>query len=129
MMTPVAYFNLGQFIEVICTNGGFVVISILFISKSVTMAKLEYKQLRDLMINGISPSLFQHNCDLHKLTKREIEIVKLLRQGLKYHLIAEKLFISELTVKKHVHNVFEKVSVSNKVELVHKLEHQSLSVA
>ncbi|MES2874645.1 MAG: helix-turn-helix transcriptional regulator [Daejeonella sp.] len=122
MMTVIAYFNLGQLIEVICTNGGFVVITIMFISKSVTQARLEYQQLIDLTINGVRPSAFQDNCTQYKLTNREIEIVQLLRQGSKYQSIGEKLFISELTVKKHVHNVFEKVGVNNKVELIHKME-------
>jgi DNA-binding NarL/FixJ family response regulator len=122
MMTPIAYFNLGQLIEVICTNGGFVVISILFISKSVSRARLEYLQLYHPSSIGANPSLFLENCDTHRLTRREIEIVHLLRQGYKYQTIAEKLFISELTVKKHVHNVFEKTAVSNKVELIYKLE-------
>ena len=122
MMTVIAYFNLGQFVEVICTNGGFVVITVLFISKSVTNARLEYQKLMDLTINGVKPSSFQENCEAYKLTSREIEIVQLLRQGQKYKAIGERLFISELTVKKHVHNVFEKVGASNKVELIHKLE-------
>lgn len=122
MMTIIAYFNLGQFIEVICTNGGFVVITIMFIYKSITNARLEYQRLMEVTINGIGPSSFQENCSHFKLTNREVEIVQLLRQGYKYQTIGEKLFISELTVKKHVHNVFEKAGASNKVELIHKLE-------
>ncbi len=122
MMTVIAYFNLGQLIEVICTNGGFVVITILFIYKSINRARLEYQQLMELTINGVRPSSFQENCVHYKLTNREIEIAQLLRQGHKYQTIGERLFISELTVKKHVHNVFEKVSANNKVELIYKLE-------
>lgn len=122
MMTVIAYFNLGQLMEVICTNGGFVVITVMFISKSVSNAKFEYQQLMDLTINGVRPSSFQENCSHYKLTNREVEIVQLLRQGSKYQTIGEMLFISELTVKKHVHNVFEKAGASNKVELIHKLE-------
>lgn len=121
-MTVIAYFNLGQLIEVIFTNGGFVVITIIFISKSVTRARVEYKQLTELSINGVRSSSFQENCIDYKLTNREIEIVQLLRQGFKYQTIAENLFISELTVKKHVRNVFEKTGVNNKIELIHKLE-------
>lgn len=123
-MTVIAYYNLGQFIEVIFTNAGFVVITILFIWKSITKARIEYEQLMDLTINGVRPSSFQENCCRYKLTNREVEIVQLLRQGYKYQTIGEKLFISELTVKKHVHNVFEKADVNNKVELIHKLEQQ-----
>ena len=125
-LTVIAYFNLGQLIEVICTNGGFLVITVLFISKSIARARLEYQRLMHLTIGGVQPLLFQENCRLFKLTNREIEIVQLLRQGKKYQAIADKLFISELTVKKHVHNIFQKTDVSNKVELVHKLEQEQL---
>lgn len=57
------------------------------------------------------------------LSKREIEILKLLVNGRKYKQIAEELFISPLTVKKHVSNIYEKLHVSNKaqvIRLVHK---------
>ncbi|WP_304066890.1 response regulator transcription factor [Pedobacter glucosidilyticus] len=121
-MTVIAYYNLGQAVEVICTNGGFVVITIIFIYKSVSQARIEYQQLTDLTINGIRPSSFQANCELYKLTNREVEIVQLLRQGYRYQTIADELFISELTVKKHARNIFEKVGATNKVELIHKLE-------
>lgn len=122
MMPVIAYFNWGQFIEVICTNGGFVVITIMFLYKSVINARKEYRQLMELSINGSSPQIFEENSSRYKLTNREIEIVQLLRQGNKYQTIADKLFISQLTVKKHVRNIFEKTGAGNRTELIHKLE-------
>jgi len=122
MMPVIAYFNWGQFVEVICTNGGFVVITVMFLYKSVINARQEYRQLIELSINGSNPQIFEENSARYKLTNREIEIVQLLRQGNKYQTIADKLFISELTVKKHVRNIFEKTSSTNRVELIHKLE-------
>lgn len=122
MMPVIAYFNWGQFIEVICTNGGFVVITVMFLYKSVVSARQEYRQLIELSINGSNPQIFEENSSRYKLTNREIEIVQLLRQGTKYQTIADKLFISELTVKKHVRNIFEKTAATNRVELIHKLE-------
>lgn len=121
-MTIIAYFNLGQFIEVIFTNAGFVVITFIFIYKSVQKARLEYQLLIELSTKGIQPSYFQHNCEIYKLTNREIEIIQLIRKGYKYQIIGEMLFISELTVKKHVKNMFEKTSTTNKLELIHVLE-------
>lgn len=122
MMPVIAYFNWGQFVEVICTNGGFVVITVLFLYKSVINARQEYRQLIELSINGSNSQIFEENSSRYKLTNREIEIVQLLRQGNKYQTIADKLFISELTVKKHVRNIFEKTAATNRVELIHKLE-------
>ena len=57
------------------------------------------------------------------LSPREIEILKLLVNGKKYKQIGEELYISPLTVKKHVSNIYDKLHVSNKaqvIQLVHK---------
>lgn len=121
-MTIIAYFNLGQFIEVICTNGGFVVITFLFIYQSIQKARLEYQLLIQLRGSDHSPSVFLKNCECCGLTNRELEIIQLIRKGMKYQLIAEQLFISEFTVKKHVNNMFEKTTTNNKMELIHKLD-------
>jgi DNA-binding NarL/FixJ family response regulator len=51
------------------------------------------------------------------LTPREIEIVRMVATGLRNKLIAEKLFISEGTVKIHLHNIYEKLQVSDRLEL------------
>lgn len=123
-LTVIAYFHLGQLLEVIFTNGGFLVITIIFISKSITQARIEYEQLMELTINGPQPFSFQDNYQHYQLTNREIEIVQFIRQGFKYKSIGETLFISERTVTKHVQNIFEKTNVFNRVELLHKLEQQ-----
>ncbi len=65
---------------------------------------------------------FEQNCELYNLTSREKDIAKLICEGYKYKEIGEKLFIAERTVTKHVQNIFEKAEVSNKVELINRLE-------
>lgn len=50
------------------------------------------------------------------LTKREIEILKLLTEGLFNKEIAYQLSISEKTVKNHVSNIFKKISVSDRTQ-------------
>lgn len=52
-------------------------------------------------------------------TSREIEILLLVREGLKTKGIAEKLFISELTVSKHKTNMMKKAGVNSANALVH----------
>lgn len=47
-----------------------------------------------------------------------MEIANLVCEGLKYKEIADKPFISERTVIKHVQNIFEKCGVTNKIELI-----------
>lgn len=51
------------------------------------------------------------------LSPRERELVKLVRQGLRNRDIAERLGITEGTVKAYLHSVFEKTGVVNRTEL------------
>ena len=71
---------------------------------------------------NISSRAFEQNCELYHLTTREKDIAKLICQGQKYKDISESLFIAERTVTKHAQNIFEKTQVSNKIELINKLE-------
>lgn len=52
------------------------------------------------------------------LTPREIEVVRLVRRGLSNRQIAEGLGVAEGTVKVHLHNVYEKLSVQRRGELI-----------
>jgi DNA-binding NarL/FixJ family response regulator len=52
------------------------------------------------------------------LTPRELEIVRMVSQGLRNKAIAERLAISEGTVKVHLHNIYEKLAVDGRLELV-----------
>ena len=51
------------------------------------------------------------------LSNREKEIVALVAQGLKNKEIAGKLYVAEQTVKNHLHKIFDKLGVSDRVEL------------
>jgi DNA-binding NarL/FixJ family response regulator len=60
----------------------------------------------------------------HLLSEREKEIVQLVAQGFRNKEIGEKLFISEATVKNHLHNIFDKLGVSDRLELaLHAIHH------
>src|SRR5467141_2617766 len=64
------------------------------------------------------------------LSDREKQIVQLVAQGFRNKEIGEKLFISEQTVKNHLHNIFDKLGVSDRLELAlyaihHRLIDQS----
>lgn len=58
--------------------------------------------------------------ELIKLTAREIEILEQISKGLVYGKIAENLFISVGTVRKHIENIYRKLQVHNKIEAVQK---------
>lgn len=57
----------------------------------------------------------------YNITQREKDIIALLIKGSNNHEIASRLFISEKTVKSHIYNVYRKVGVQNRVELVNKI--------
>ncbi len=63
----------------------------------------------------------KHNAESDKislLTKRECEVIALVGEGLRNKQIAEKLFISETTIRHHITSIFNKLEVSNRLNLV-----------
>lgn len=54
------------------------------------------------------------------ITARESEIVRLLIEGRTNEEIAARLFISDHTVKNHVHNVYRKLGIRNRVQLIQR---------
>lgn len=54
------------------------------------------------------------------LTRREVEVLRLLHRGASYKAIAEKLFISPNTVRFHLKNIYKKLQVNSKYEAVMK---------
>ena len=53
-----------------------------------------------------------------KLTDRELQVLKLVAQGMSNREVAEELFISENTVKNHVRNILEKLQLHSRMEAV-----------
>jgi DNA-binding NarL/FixJ family response regulator len=61
-----------------------------------------------------------------KLTTREIEVLEQLSKGLKYNSIADNLFLSVGTVRKHIENIYTKLQVHNKLEAIQKAKNNNL---
>ena len=53
---------------------------------------------------------------IESLTKREYEVLTLIAEGLNNKDIADKLFISEKTVKNHVSSIFKKLGVNDRIQ-------------
>jgi two-component system nitrate/nitrite response regulator NarL len=77
---------------------------------------------------GSGPSLTSNGKPRERspLSTREREIVTLVAQGYKNKEMAEKMFISEQTVKNHLHNIFDKLGVSDRLELALYAIHKGL---
>ena len=64
--------------------------------------------------------------EIIKLSPREIDVLEQLAQGLSYTIIAENLFLSPSTVRKHIENIYTKLQVHNKLEAVQKAKRNNL---
>jgi DNA-binding NarL/FixJ family response regulator len=58
--------------------------------------------------------------EMSSLTTREVEILSMLAKGMVYKEIAEKLFVSAETVRKHAYNIYDKLHVKNRMEAANK---------
>lgn len=74
--------------------------------------------LRDMLQNGNGKRLDPLAVKIAGLTPREHQVIALVSEGLKNKVIGERLFISETTVRHHLTKVFEKLGVSNRLELI-----------
>lgn len=60
------------------------------------------------------------------LSSREIDVLEQLGKGLSYKVIANHLFISPSTVRKHIENIYKKLQVHSKIEAVQKAKRHNL---
>ncbi len=79
----------------------------------------EYRRLAtDTMEETASAMAVEIRRPLHLLTRRECEVLQLLADGQSNRTIGETLFISEKTVKNHVSNILQKMSVNDRTQAV-----------
>lgn len=64
--------------------------------------------------------------EIVELTTREIEVLEQLSKGLKNREIAENLFLSFFTVKKHIENIYRKLQAHNRIEMLQKAKQNKL---
>ncbi|GGC16376.1 DNA-binding response regulator [Parapedobacter defluvii] len=74
-----------------------------------------------MVIGHFNPHLDKaYITDAERLTPREIEIVSMLQNGDSYKIVAEKFFISVDTVKFHIRNIYGKLQINSRAELINK---------
>jgi DNA-binding NarL/FixJ family response regulator len=97
--------------------------------KSVLQGKNYFsRQAQDVIFKKYSQNVSKKktNEDTVNLTKREVEIIKLIADGLTSQQMADRLFISPRTVETHRANVMKKLTVKNAIELVKKAQQLKL---
>lgn len=132
-ITPIfgAWLGIDKWIITFGCNIGFLVVNMVLMRQFVRQSKSEQDRLAEMRreIESINAAAkkdvvanFIEKCSFYNLTTRETEIAELIAEGMKYKDIAEKLFISERTVAKHVQNIFLKAGVENKTMLIKALK-------
>jgi DNA-binding NarL/FixJ family response regulator len=76
------------------------------------------RRMTSRLISGFKELSKQNRDSKFLITKRELELLSLMADGLSNKGIAERLFISENTVKYHIRNILQKVGVQNRTEAV-----------
>ncbi|WP_217805846.1 helix-turn-helix transcriptional regulator [Sporomusa malonica] len=75
-----------------------------------------------VMIEGEQDMMFDNLKIDKRLTDREMEIIQLLLKGYTYKVMAKQLFISENTLKTHIKNIYVKLEIHSRMELIQILE-------
>lgn len=98
-------------------------------SDSESSAETIYQQDNQVINRVIHNFTLEERLDFiaqsHSLTEREREVMELAYQGLTNPEIGEELIISKYTVKRHMHNLFEKLDISTRMELVHLINREN----
>ncbi len=100
----------------------------IWLDSNTTAAVMRQFASNDGPVIGGTPSPAVKARERNPLSQREREIVALVAQGYKNKEMAEKMFISEQTVKNHLHNIFDKLGVSDRLELALYAIHKGLHV-
>lgn len=98
---------IGKAIADICEGGAAM-------SPGIALKTLRHIQNTSLPVTAPEPTI---------LSVRETEILTALKDGLAYKQIADGLYISEGTVRKHIEHIYRKLQVNNKVSAVNVATH------
>lgn len=81
--------------------------------ETVIVQETVYVNSRDFVLNEAELSKLQ-------ISKRELDVLQCMSEGLSNQQIADKLFVSLSTVKTHANNLFEKMEVARRTQAVEK---------
>jgi PAS domain S-box-containing protein len=87
----------------------------LHLFRDVTAAHEIEHILREKLLLPRTPSGQPARLDL---TRREIQVLRLMKEGATTHAIANSLYVSRATVRNHIQHIFAKLEVHNRLEAV-----------
>jgi len=86
---------------------------------SPSIARKALSLLSRSSIGDTGAALAVNKNDLaERLSERECDVLKLVVEGKDYRAIAEKLFLSTHTIRKHIANIYEKLHVNSKAQVI-----------
>jgi len=74
--------------------------------------------IHHLLIQSLKKESPKNRLDLNELSSKEITVLKLTAQGLTNDAIANKIYVSEGTVRSYMHNIFVKLGVRNRLNAI-----------
>src|SRR5258707_14429723 len=93
------------------------IFSLLFLTIGILLSRKLF--LKRIVVTQAAPmAINEQQLIKEGISKREAGILLLMHQGLSNQQIADKLFISENTIKKHISNIFQKLQVERRTEAV-----------
>ncbi len=95
----------------------------IFLSKKMQKEKIVEKEV---LIQKDDFTVDQKKLEQLNISKREYEVLQLISKGMSNQQIAETLFVSENTVKKHISSLFLKLDVERRTEAIHKARELNL---
>jgi len=99
-----------------------------FTIKDVTSLEIITRYLSEFMANSHEETVNKEEESFHQahISQKEREVIELVQKGLSNKEIAQTLYISIYTVKKHLQNIYKKLNVPNRTSLCYKLQvHQN----
>ena len=89
---------------------------LLFVASGAATVVMTWRKIRSAYRRA-APNLDEF-IEKYLITAREAEILRLILQGANNKDIAKKLFISASTVRNHIYNIYQKIGVKNRLELI-----------
>lgn len=96
---------------------GFAALGI-WAGRRLSQPKLRVEAKTEFLIQGPSPDINEAEIGRLGISKREYEVLELIAEGFSNREIAEKLFVSDSTVKTHISNLFSKLDVRRRTQAV-----------
>ena len=104
-------------------NGWFLAgLSLLFLAALFFAIQRWVVKRHPALTQPVSPEILASFCSRHDISKREQEIIELVIKGKSNQQIEEILFISLRTVKTHLYNIYQKVGIKNRLQLLYKIQ-------